>query len=63
MYSELENCGIRVAVGDCRVTERRRWRSPYQTGKTANTRKHGGDGRMAPDVCQQIFIKQIAHTS
>ena len=31
--SELENSGIRVAVGDCSVTERRRWRPPYQTGK------------------------------
>ena len=28
--SELENSGIRVAVGDCSVTERRRWRPPYQ---------------------------------
>ena len=40
--SELEISGIRVAVGDCSVTERRRWRPPYQTGKTvrvhANTR-------------------------
>ena len=27
--SELENSGIRVAVGDCSVTERRRWRPPY----------------------------------
>ena len=34
--SELENSGIRVAVGDCSVTERRRWRPPYQTGKTAH---------------------------
>ena len=32
--SELENSGIRVAVSDCSVTERRRWRPPYQTGKT-----------------------------
>ena len=24
--AELENSGIRVAVGDCSVTERRRWR-------------------------------------
>ena len=35
--SELENSGIRVAVSDCSVTERRRWptrwRTPYQTGK------------------------------
>ena len=28
--SELENSGIRVAVGDCSVTERRRWSPPYQ---------------------------------
>ena len=34
--SELENSGIRVAVGDCSVTERRRWRPPYQTGKTTH---------------------------
>ena len=26
--------GIRVAVGDCSVTERWRWRPPYQNGKT-----------------------------
>ena len=31
--SELENSGIRVAVGDCSVTERQRWRPPYKTGK------------------------------
>ena len=37
--SELEKSGIRVAVGDCCVTERRRWRPPYQTGKTACARK------------------------
>ena len=34
--SELEKSGIRVAVGDCSVTERRRWRPPYQTGKTVH---------------------------
>ena len=34
--SELENHGIRVAVGDCSVTERRRWRTPYQTCKTVH---------------------------
>ena len=37
--SELENSGFRVAVGDCSVTERRRWRPPYQTGKTVHV--HG----------------------
>ena len=36
MSSELGNSGIRVAVGDCSVTERRRWRPPYQTGKTVH---------------------------
>ena len=34
--SELENSGIRVAVGDCSVTKRRRWRPPYQTDKTVH---------------------------
>ena len=34
--SNLENSGIRVAVGDCSVTERLRWRPPYQTGKTVH---------------------------
>ena len=48
--SELENSGIRVAVGDCSVTERRRWRPPYQTGKTVHVHaKHYK--RAAPGVC------------
>ena len=53
--SELENSGIRVAVGDCSVTERWRWRPPYQTGKTVHVHgkhyKHNKDGRTAPGVC------------
>ena len=53
--SELENSGIRVAVGDCSVTERRRWRPPYQTGNTVHVHakqyKHNVDGRTAPGVC------------
>ena len=53
--SELEISGIRVAVGDCSVTERRRWRPPYQTGKTVHMHakhyKHNEDGRTAPGVC------------
>ena len=53
--SELENSGIRVAVGDCSVTERQRWRPPYQTGKTVHVHtkhyKHNEDGRTAPGVC------------
>ena len=53
--SELENSGIRVAVGDCSVTERQRWRPPYQTGKAVHVHakhyKHNEDGRTAPGVC------------
>ena len=53
--SQLENNGIRVAVGDCSVTKRRRWRPPYQTGKTVHVHakhyKHNEDGRTAPGVC------------
>ena len=53
--SELENSGIRVAVDDCSVTERRRWCHPYQTGKTVHVHakhyKHNEDGRTAPGVC------------
>ena len=54
--SELENIGIREAVGDCSVIERRRWRPPYQTGKTVHVHakrfsyKHE-DGRTVPGVC------------
>ena len=53
--SELENSGIRVAVGDCSVTERWLWRPPYQTRKTVHVHakhyKHNEDGRTAPGVC------------
>ena len=53
--SELENSGIRVAVGDCSVFERRRWHLPYQTSKTVHVHakhyKHNEDGHMAPDLC------------
>ena len=55
MSSELENSGIRVAVSDCSVTERRRWRPPYQTSKTvyvhAKHYEHNKDGRTVPGVC------------
>ena len=54
--SELENSGSRVAVGDCSVTERRRWRPPYQMQNCACARKtpykHNKDGRTAPGVRQ-----------
>ena len=52
---ELEISGIRVAVSDGSVTERRRRRPPYQTGKTVHVHakhyKHNEHGRMAPGVC------------
>ena len=53
--SELEISGIRVAIGDCSVTERRRWRPPYQTGKAVHVHakhyNHNEDGRTVPGVC------------
>ena len=53
--SELENSGIRVAVCDCSVTERRQRRPPYQTGKTVHVHaqhyKDNEDRRMGPGVC------------
>ena len=53
--SELKNSGIRVAVGDCSVTERERWCPPYQTSKTVHVQakhyKHNEDQCMAPGVC------------
>ena len=53
--SELENSGIRLAVGDCSVTDCRRWRPPYQTGKTVHVHakhyKHKEDGPTAPGMC------------
>ena len=53
--SELENSDIRVAVGDCSVTEHRQWGLPYQTDKTvhvhAKTYKHNKDGCTALGVC------------
>ena len=53
--SELEISGIRVAVGDCSVTELRQWRPPCQTSKTVHVHtkhyRHKEDGRTAPGVC------------
>ena len=55
MSPELENSGMRVAVGDCSVTECRQWRPPHQTGKTVHVHakhyKHNEDGHTAPGVC------------
>ena len=51
--SELKNNGIRLAVGDCSVTERRG--GVRLTGKTVHVHakhyKHNEDGRTAPGVC------------
>ena len=52
--SELENSGIRLAVGDCSVTERRggvRLIKPTKLHVHAKHYKHNEDGRTAPDVC------------
>ena len=47
-------------VGDCSVTEGRRWRPPYQTGKTVHVHakhyKHNEDGCTAPGVCSNDSI-------
>ena len=44
-----------MAVGDCSVTERRRWYPPYQTSKTVHVHekpyKHNEDECTAPGVC------------
>ena len=60
--SELENNGIRVAVGDCSFTEHRRWRPPYQTSKTvhmhAKNYKHNEDGHTAPGVRSHVSVPQ-----
>ena len=62
--SELENSGIRVAVGDCSVSEHRQLRPPYQTHKTVHVHakhyKHNEDGRTAP-VCGNGFV-QLSHS-
>ena len=54
MSSELENSGLKLAVGDYKFTESQRWRPPYQTGKTVHVHakhKQNEDGRTAPGVC------------
>ena len=53
--SELENSGIRVAVGDCTVTECQRWCLPYQPGKTVHVQaKHNKDARRG--VCGAMVL-------
>ena len=40
-----------MAVGDCSVTERRRWRPPYRTGKTVHVHaKHNTHWGNVPDM-------------
>ena len=64
--SELENSGIRVAVGDCSVTERRRWRPPCQTGKTVQVHakhyKHNEDGRYRWATRERRYENWNTHT-
>ena len=54
-YPHPVSSGIRVAVGNCSVTECPWWRLPYQTGKTVHVHakhyKHNEDGRTVPYVC------------
>ena len=67
--SELENSGIRVAVGDCSVAERRRWPQLYQTGKTLQTlqaqrrRTHGtGNGSVPLSHSGNVVTRMGIHT-
>ena len=49
--SELENSGIRVAVGDCSVTDRRRLIKPAKLNMcTQKHYKYNEDGGMAPGM-------------
>ena len=58
--SELENSGIRVMVGDCSVTERQRWRPPYQTGKTVHVHaKHYNTTRT--DAWRWVCAAMVAY--
>ena len=49
-----------VAPYTTSVTERRRWRPPYQTGKTVHVHakhyKHNEDVRTVPGVCGNGFV-------
>ena len=57
--SELENSGIRVAVGDCSVTKRRRWRPPCKTSKTVHVHekhyKHNRGWTHGTGCVRQLF--------
>ena len=55
--SELESSSIRLAVGDCSVTEHRRWHPPCQIGKSVHVHpKHYKDRRTTPGVCGSVSV-------
>ena len=58
--SELENSGIRVAVGDCSVTECRRWRLPYQTGKTVHVHAKTTNTKRT-EVRRQVCVAMVPY--
>ena len=59
--SELENSGIRVAVGDCSVTERRRWRPPYQTGKTVHMHAKNTTNTTRTDARRRVCAAMVPY--
>ena len=59
--SELENSGIRVAVGDCSVTERRQWRRPYQTGKTVHVHAKTLQTQTRMDTRRRVCVAMIPY--
>ena len=59
--SERENSGIRVAVGDCSVTERRRWRPPYQTCKTVHVHANTLQTQPRADARRQVCAAMVPY--
>ena len=59
--SELKNSGIRVAVGDCSVTERRRRRPPYQTGKTAHVHAKHYTNTTRTDAWRRVCAAMVPY--
>ena len=57
MSSELENSGIREAVGDCSITECRRRRPPYQTGKSVRKPLQTQQGRTHGVRCVRQWFR------
>ena len=58
--SELEISGIRVAVSDCSITERRRWHRPYQTGKTVHVHANTTN-TMRTDARRQVCAAMVPY--